>query len=713
MSNDPTQQGNQSGMTPMDPAQMEQARQQINQLAEEIAKLSESEVQPAQYYSDFLQRVYFALQSFAGAIWIRTPQGNLILQCQINLREVGLESTPDAKPMHDELLRQAAMQAKGGIIGPRFSHNFGGESDQIAGNASDLVILLVPIIQEKQVLGLVELWIDPHRDPNVVKNLYQFVVRMAAFIGIYQKNHQLRQMLGQQDLWVKLEAFARQIHNSLHTTEVAYLIANEARRLIEVDRVSIATRPGSGCEVTAISGADVVEKRSNLVQLMRALFNAVIEWGERLVYVGVKDDTLPPKVVAALDGYLEESNAKIVVVMPLHDERDKESKKPARSAILMECFETNLQPEQLLARLDVVGRHACPALFNAQEYRRIPMRFLWLPLAYVQDGLGGKTKAIIASIMGGLTILVLATIFVPFPLKMEANGQALPKDRQWVYAPIAGKVEEIPAGLESGKKVVKGQPLLIMFDLELAKEVSKMQTEIEIQDRKINNVARGPDAGDNRGSDAAAAIAEAKATKLATQENLDRLKKRVNADLARPGIFTIVAPKNGIILSSDFRENLLGRNVKPGDQLIRIGYTDRDDPKLQDWEVELKIPQKHVGQVLAAYDKLKPGEELDVDVMFMSDTTTCFQAKLPKNKIAAQANAQKDDHNENEAVVLAWARIHGDDIPADWQITPAMLLAGTEVHTRIRCGNRAMGYSLFYGVYEFGYEKVFFPYFHW
>src|SRR5262249_5194373 len=197
--------------------------------------------------------------------------------------------------------------------------------------------------------------------------------------------------------WIKLETFARQVHASLHTTEVAYLIANESRRLIEVDRVSVATRPGDKCAVTAISGADVVEKRSNLVVLMRALFDAVIEWGERLVYVGVKDDALPPKVLSALDKYLEESNAKILIIMPLHDERDKETKKKARSALMLECFETNLQPEQLLARLDVVGRHACPALYNAQEYRRIPMRFLWLPLAYVQDGLGGKAKAITAA----------------------------------------------------------------------------------------------------------------------------------------------------------------------------------------------------------------------------------------------------------------------------------------------------------------------------
>src|SRR5947208_17134207 len=110
----------------------------------------------------------------------------------------------------------------------------------------------------------------------------------------------------------------------------------------------------------------------------------------------------------------------------------------------MESFETNFQPEQLLARLDVVGRHACPALYNALEYRRIPMRFLWLPLAYVQDGLGGKAKAITAAVMGGLTVLVLAMIFVPFPLKMEANGSALPKDRVWIYPPIPGKIVDIP-----------------------------------------------------------------------------------------------------------------------------------------------------------------------------------------------------------------------------------------------------------------------------
>jgi hypothetical protein len=712
MSNEQNQQSSQGNT--LEAQQVEQARKEVNRISEEIAQLAESDLQPSQFYSEFLQRVYFAMQGFGAAVWIRTPQGNLQLQCQINLREVGLDRSPDSRPMHDELLRQAAMQAKGGIVTPNFSHNFGtGGTDQIAGNPTDYIILLVPIVQEKQVLGLVEIWQDPARANNVVQSLYQFLVRMAAFISLFQRNHQLRTMLGQQDLWLKLETFARQIHASLHTTEVAYLIANEARRLIEVDRVSVATRPGAGCVVTAISGADVVEKRSNLVQLMRHLFDAVIDWGERLIYTGTKDDALPPKVLESLDAYLGESNSKILVVMPLIDEREKEGKKKARSALMMESFETNLQPEQLLARLDVVGRHAAPALYNAQEYRRIPMRFLWLPLAYVQDGLGGKTKAIIASSLTAVVVLILAMIFVPFPLKMDANGQALPKVRSWVYPSSPGKIDDIPLGLTSGSKINKGQTLFSMFDQEMAKDINQTMSDIQLARMKATPaVGRG---ADEKGSDAAG-NKEAEMTLKAKNDYLQQLQRRFNANLSKPGYYTITAPKTGIILSSDFRQELMGRNVKPGDPLVRVGYTDVVNPKLSDWELELKIPQKHYGQVLRAFEGKPADYELDIDVLFTSEATRSYRAKLRKDKIGSQANTQKDDNNETEPVILAWARINPNsqgDIPESERIPTRLLLSGGEVHTRIRCGNHAMGYSLFYGVYEWSYEKVIFPYLHW
>ena len=697
-----------SDMPGLEIGEIERARREVNRIADEIAQLSEADIQPAQYFSEFLQRVYFAMQGFGAAIWVRTPQGNLQLQCQINLKEIGLDRTPESRPMHDELLRQSAMQGKGGIVAPHFSHNFGTGADQIAGNPTDFVILLVPVIHEKQTIGLVEVWQDPNRAANVVQSLYQFRVRMAAFISLYQRNHQLRTMVGQQDLWVKLEAFARQIHASLNTTEVAYLIANEARRLVEVDRISVATRPGSKCVVTAISGADVVEKRSNLVQLMRALFDAVIQWGERLVYTGTKDDSLPPKVLEALDAYLGESNSKILVIMPLVDEREKEPKRMARSALMMECFETNLQPEQLLARLDVVGRHAASALFNAQEYRRIPMRFLWLPLAKLQDGLGGKAKAIWTLALTGLSVLILMMIFVPFPLKMEATGKVLPKDRRWVYPPIPGNVEDFPASIKSGAKVSKNNTLVKMFDFELGEKIKKLQ--LEIENARPRAVASRGDIMDMRPMDSST-IEDAKNTIRENTKSLHQLQKRLNINLARPGEFKITAPLSGIVLSANFREEFLNKNVRPGEQLIRMGYTDTENPRLSDWEIELRIPQKHYGQVLNAFKNKKPGEALDVDVLFTSEPTRSFRAKLRKDRIASTANAHKDDNNEAEQVIIAWASIDDAEIPEADRIPPSLLLTEGEVHTRIRCGNRAMGYSLFYGVYEFAYEKVIFPFF--
>src|SRR5439155_15881029 len=105
----------------------------------------------------------------------------------------------------------------------------------------------------------------------------------------------------------QLEAFARQIHGSLNPTEVAYLVANEGRRLIDCDRVTVAQRLGKKTYVEAISGADVVEKRSNLVRLMCQLCNHVLVWGEKLIYSGTKDEGLPPDVLTSLDAYLAES----------------------------------------------------------------------------------------------------------------------------------------------------------------------------------------------------------------------------------------------------------------------------------------------------------------------------------------------------------------------------------------------------------------------
>ena len=76
-------------------------------------------------------------------------------------------------------------------------------------------------------------------------------------------------------------------------------------------------------------------------------------------------------------------------------------------------------------------------------------------------------------------------------------------------------------------------------------------------------------------------------------------------------------------------------------------------------------------------------------------------------KISAQAIPNKDDHNETDPVFYAYVRVSGDDIAAEDQIPVDLNLASVGVRGKVCCGKHAMGYSLFYGVCEFLYEKVF------
>src|SRR5439155_23543460 len=123
---------------------------QINQIQAEIARIPESDLAPPEYYGKFLELLLQALQAPAGAIWIRTPQGNLVLQCQASIREVGIDRTPQDRAMHDELLRQAALQAKPAIVAPMSSRALDG-TGATAGNPTPYLVLLAPVLYEKEV----------------------------------------------------------------------------------------------------------------------------------------------------------------------------------------------------------------------------------------------------------------------------------------------------------------------------------------------------------------------------------------------------------------------------------------------------------------------------------------------------------------------------------------------------------------------------------
>jgi hypothetical protein len=681
---------------------VEEAQKQAHALLEEIARLSERDLEPADYYGEFLKRVLPAVGGSAGAIWGRTGQGHVHLHYQVNLESVGLDSTAVGRKSHEELLRQAFSQARPLYLPPHSSPGTSEGEKPKAGNPTASVILLVPVVVDREVVGLLEVWQSPTFPPSTVNVHVQFLVRMASLASAYLRNHQRREVIGQQRLWTHLETFARHIHSSLSPAEVAYTIVNEARRLVGCDRISVAMRRGRRTAVEAISGADVIEKRSNLVQQMRLLFRRVLAWGDTLVYTGTRDSSLPPPVLKALDAYLAESNSKLLVILPLRDEREVAIKRRPRSALMMECFDPNAAPEQLVAQLEVVGRHAATALYNAAEYRRIPLRWLWQPLALVQEGIGGKAVALGLLMIAAVAGIVAALVGLPYPLKMDAQGQLLPQERCWIYSPVEGQVVRFAEGVQPGKAVSENQSLVLMYDVALELKLVQLNGEIAGAEQDIAALARQQAAALTVTERLRFGAAKKQKEYLRDRKILERaaLRERTHSDEARPGHFWLKAPLGGTVLNWDFHENLTNRYVKPAEPLLRIG------DKEKYWEVELKIPQKHIGQVLQAFDTAEGDAELDVDLLLLSCPTQTFKGRLARSRIAGEASPNRDNPSDSEPVVLASVRLEGPGIEDAERVPPDLLVTGTEVHSRIRCGDRPMGYSLFYGLWEFFYEKV-------
>lgn len=673
--------------SPADAQVIAQRQRRLNQIVEELSRLAESTLAPGEFYAEFLQRVLNILGAPAGAVWGRTGQGHLQLHYHINLSTIGLDRIENAQACHHEVLRQVVTQGRPVLLQPRSGPGVA-RGNAGPANLTGYLLLIVPIIVEKQVTGLLEVWQHPQENGNAQRGSLVNLGRLADFAAAYIRNTKLRMVLGQQQLWTQLEAYSRQIHASLSPREVGYLVVNEGRRLISCDRVCVALRLGRKTWVEAISGVDVIEKRGAMVRTMQKLCDRVLAWGEKLVFTGTKDESLPPAVIEALDAYLAESPAKLLIVMPLKDEREKDSSRPGRSAMLVECFEPTMGQEQLAGRMEVVARHATPALYNALEYYRIPASWLWQPLAKMQDSLRGKRGAQVGAIAAAVLLLLLALILVPYPHRMEGKGQLLPKDRQIVFSLIPGEIVRMRA--QHGENVEKDQVLMFMRNLELQKQLGEFKINMDAAQNTIKALKEQLEKtkSDSERGSLYVQIIKLEFTYLSNKLRYEILLEQVGQD----GLAPVRAPIDGTVVTFDLHEQLVGKTVEPGHPLVRVA--NRQGP----WEIEMFIPEAKIGPIREAFAKLEV-DVLDVDVLLTSDPNRTFKCKLYRDGLGGETTIREN------AVVLP-ARVEIDD-PELIELLPNMAV-GVEVRAKVRCGNRAIGYVWFHELWEWFYENVVF-----
>jgi phosphotransferase system IIA component len=681
----------------LDPGLLEQTKNQIRKLVAEIAELAESDIQPAEFYQEFLNRVVAAVAASGGALWLLDGRGGLKLQYQIEFRLTGLLDGRVRSQPHDALLGVMLQTNQPQIIPPGAAV----EGVPNAGNPTNFALIIAPLLVDKQVVGLVEILMDPTRRAATQKSTLRFVGDLCDLASQYLKNRQMRQMMSQQRLWNQLESFAHTIHASLDLKETAYAVANDGKRLIGCDRLSVTLKIAGKVRVEAISGQEIVEQRANLVRELTRLCKVVLQSGEDLVYTG-HTEGFPPDIRDALEVYVDESGSKALAITILHrpeTEGDKEKKldKYPFGCLIAEQIGDEVAPTDMHAKTEVVARHASTALWNAQEHDKIFLRPLLKVMGAPRRYFRGRTMAKIGAVIGAVILLLGVLAFVPWKLTIGGQGSLLPENRRTVYAPVQGKVSEVL--VDHGQFVHKGDVLVRLDSPELRKELEKQRAEYAKALTEVVRLKAKLNQATTRTEDRyqlSAQKDEAEVQAKAAKEQIDILEEQIAS-------MEITAPQDGIITTWEVRKKLMGLPVEIGKDLLEIAATGGE------WVLEVDVPDDDMEPVLEAKSKLDgeikaglkpPGTMLSAYWVAATDPQHRYPGHV--RRIAAKAETVEGKHQVKVTIGFS------DEVRDQYIQRQGGLRPGADVRARIDCGKARLAYVLLRDVIHFFYQTVLF-----
>lgn len=671
---------------------LEQTKRQIRVLVNEIAEISRSDASPEEFQAEFLPRVVTALGAVGGAFWSADETGRLSLGYQVNLQEAKLHEDEEANKTHSAFLYNALRSNETDMIVPPHS---GGEGANEGGNPTDFLVVVGVVATELERVGIVEIFQRPDSNPAAQKGYLQFVRQVTRYAADFYKNRQLKNFSDRQNLWTQLEDFTRNIHKTLDFKETVYTVANEGRRLIECDRVSIAICRGRKARVEAVSGQDMVDKRSETAKLLGDLATAVVAANEPVVYTG-DSSQLAPQVETAIEEYVDASHTKAIAVYPLiprrtdendadETERDKKIVDPPFGALIVEQIENARVSEHTMKRVEIVVEHARVAIGNSLEHNSIFLGWLWRTI--------GKSKVLVAarnlpktvSISAAVLALILALILVPWNFNMHCDGTLQPLVRHNIFAREAGKVDAVL--VRHGEQVAKGQELLRLSNNELEAEWQKTDGELNETRKQILALKeasyQAKDAERIRVAGQLSQYVERERTLLLQQKILN----------ARRDDLIVRSPIDGTVMTFDLENKLRSRPVQPGQILLEVAKPE------EGLILELQMPEKRMGHIDGYFRKLQaddPDAALRAKFVMMVDPSKNYDATV------VEEHDRAENRGTEETTVQMRATI---DEP---ESLPEGTRAGAGVSAKVYCGKRPLGYVCFNELVAFLQKTVLF-----
>ena len=671
---------------------VEETKAQIRGLVNEIAQLAKSGATPDEFYSGLLTRIITALAAAGGAIWLLDENGKLRLQYQVNAEQNLLNQENEDGVKHHRLIERVARSGQS-ILVPPFSGTTDGEGES---NPTRYLLVLGSLQHDERQDGLIEVFQRPDTAPDTQKGYLRFVQQMCDLAAEWLRGQTLRTLGDRQTLWQQADAFARATHESLDLKETAYIVANDGRRLIGCDRVSVAIKKGRKCRVQAISGQDTIENRSNIVAALNQLATRVVAAGEPLWHDGSTED-LPPQIEEALEDYVDQSYGRNVAVLPLREperrlgvnldqgaageiDRDNAHRGEVIGALIVEQIESAIPTEIFKARCDLVYEHGTRAIANSLAHSNLFLMPLWRALGRASWILRARTLPKTIGVVSLLLVVILGLIFIEKDFNLEAEGTLVPIQRREVFAPIDGEVLHVL--VDHDDPVEEGDLLVSMINRDLEIQLTEVVGQIStnrVEERRVQGQLRLRDIelSERR-------ALEAEQIKLETEYQV--LRKKEQLYLERMSELEVRSPIKGNVVSWDVEKTLHSRPIITGQVLVEIA--DLNQPLV----LEVELPEKREGH-LDRYirdQSLQKDDQLEVSYILATDPDVPLEAKLALDSVSMRADA-----DEEHGAIIKMRAIPAQDTLRELQPRP-----GAKVIAKIYCGRRSSGFVFFHEIYE-------------
>jgi len=652
----------------------------IEDLLDEIAEVSKSQISTVEFYRFVVDRLVPAAAASGAAIWTASTSGALRLEYQVNLAPARGLPAADVVAAHRPHVEAVMASDQSRVVPPSSGDaKPGGKSvGNSAANSSDGWLILHPLRSSAGACGVLELVRRGQITATQRDNLTRLMAAVVELVDDFHRNRELGLLRRREQARRELERFVQRVHRSLDVNQTSYLLANEGRAVVGCDRLSVLVCRGGKSRTLATSGVDVVDRRAKVVRLLERLVRRAVASEEPLWYHDGAVD-VPEQIEEPLQAYVDETHARTVAIVPLHAPQRGDVDGPPRTigALVAEQFHGLPADGDLKEQLTAITAHSATALNNALTHSHLPLAWLGRQIARVGWLAEARQLPKTALVLGAIAAVAACLTLIPADFEIEARGELQPQTRREVFATDDGVVDELR--VKHGQAVGADEPLVLLRKPELDLEFRRMAGEMQTAEKKLSAIQAERLENAPGGADTRRRLHQLAADEAETKEQLAGLLAQREILEQQQADLVVRSPLAGQALTWNLEELLAARPVERGQSLLTVA--DLNGP----WVVELHVADKRAGHVLAARESQQP--ELNVSFALSADPGTVYQGRLVDTALSTEL----DDNGE--VTVRAIVAFDRAQVKA--------LRPGATVQARIDCGRRPLGYVWFHELFEF------------